>query len=1167
MKNNFITKIIGATLAFAMMIGGAVGINAAKQAKEVNADSYVWQKMTSTSEFVNGTTLLVTQGSYYLDASQAATGNTPRMASLTLSNGLPTLTADSTKCLTVTTYQTGLRMYGPGGTNYLYTNTSNNGTRIGTSATNGSLWTIENGPSAGEFYLKSNANRYLSRYGTTDFRSYTSTGTNANLVLYKLVSTSGQEIVEATSMSISPNGPISVLVGDTVTFTPTLNGGSGDYEKTINWVSSNTSVSASPANSEDGEQVSVPVLAVGSTTITGTVVNPGSASASITINAKEVSSIAVTTVPTKTTYSEGESFDPSGMVVTATYSDSSTANVTSGCTFAPDPLTEDTTEVTISYGGKTATQAITVNQITDVTFNYGTDNSTNLTLSKSGISLEISNGDFDTNGDSCYKVYKTATLDITSGVRKISKIIFTCTANGSAKYGPGSFGEGAPNGYAFEENGNKGTWSGSATSVSFTASSNQVRITKIVVYLEPTTPTIVLDKTSVSLKAVQSASATVEATVYNVDNPTYSWTSDSNVTLLNADTNVVTIKPNTNVAANSTVTLTVGNTTPELTATVSVNITLPDPGETAETAFTVAQAIAHIDEAGDDENEYFATGIVSRIVTAFNSEHGNITYDISSDGSTESAQLRAYRGRGFNGDAFSSEDDIEVGATVIIKGKLTKYGTTYEFAEGNELASYTAAPRFTVSFNSLGGSEIQNQSIKNGACINPLPTPTKAKDTVNQKKFTFEGWYTSANPFEEQNRFTTSTPVTSNLTLFAKYNETNYYVVTFNTNGGNAIDPQEVDSGNTVVMPDNPTKASDSSYSYTFEGWYKNVGLTESFDASQAITSNLILYAKYTEEAITNPGAYLNSATSVATIHATESAAENGNAHKTMTKVVTENSWTISAGTNVTCYTSFDLDEKINVSTTGEANCGSFWGSPTQEWRLYQNKNGNVIITAASGYELSSVTFKFTVSNNGTLELNDSAITSNTPVALTGSTATFIVGNSSDGSSGQVRITEISVSYGRPLEVSNVALRFGASISQSDWNAINDNNEHPEWEITDYGVMFLKKGTLDNYGFASVEAAFRANDPLKPVTIKHKGSGEAPYLDNGNYLFTIKVSFPDDTSYYDDVICAAPFIKVNDTYYFLEEKQESVNSLAGYYKTHEGSSLSSDALTYLSTAH
>ena len=37
--SKFFTKIIGATLAFAMMIGGAVGINANKQAKELNADT------------------------------------------------------------------------------------------------------------------------------------------------------------------------------------------------------------------------------------------------------------------------------------------------------------------------------------------------------------------------------------------------------------------------------------------------------------------------------------------------------------------------------------------------------------------------------------------------------------------------------------------------------------------------------------------------------------------------------------------------------------------------------------------------------------------------------------------------------------------------------------------------------------------------------------------------------------------------------------------------------------------------------------------------------------------------------------------------------------------------------------------------------------------------
>ena len=91
------------------------------------------------------------------------------------------------------------------------------------------------------------------------------------------------------------------------------------------------------------------------------------ATQAITVNAatKTLSSIAVTTAPTKVTYTAGEYFNTSGMVVTATYSDSSTKAVTS-YTFAPtEALTTGDTSITISYteGGvtKTATQAITVN--------------------------------------------------------------------------------------------------------------------------------------------------------------------------------------------------------------------------------------------------------------------------------------------------------------------------------------------------------------------------------------------------------------------------------------------------------------------------------------------------------------------------------------------------------------------------------------------------------------------------------------------------------------------------------------------------------------------------------------------------------------------------------------------------------------------------------------
>lgn len=71
-------------------------------------------------------------------------------------------------------------------------------------------------------------------------------------------------------------------------------------------------------------------------------------------------SIAVTTPPTKTEYVEGDNFDATGMVVTATYSNETTKPVTDYTVSPSENLATTDTSVTISYGGKTATQAITV---------------------------------------------------------------------------------------------------------------------------------------------------------------------------------------------------------------------------------------------------------------------------------------------------------------------------------------------------------------------------------------------------------------------------------------------------------------------------------------------------------------------------------------------------------------------------------------------------------------------------------------------------------------------------------------------------------------------------------------------------------------------------------------------------------------------------------------
>ena len=74
------------------------------------------------------------------------------------------------------------------------------------------------------------------------------------------------------------------------------------------------------------------------------------------------------TAPTKVIYTEGENFDKTGMVIEATYSDSSTAAVTTYTVTDGNNLTAGKSTVTISYTEdgvtKSCTQAITVNAVT-----------------------------------------------------------------------------------------------------------------------------------------------------------------------------------------------------------------------------------------------------------------------------------------------------------------------------------------------------------------------------------------------------------------------------------------------------------------------------------------------------------------------------------------------------------------------------------------------------------------------------------------------------------------------------------------------------------------------------------------------------------------------------------------------------------------------------------
>jgi hypothetical protein len=79
---------------------------------------------------------------------------------------------------------------------------------------------------------------------------------------------------------------------------------------------------------------------------------------------KALTSISASGTPTKTSYYDGDSFDPNGLTITAAFDDGSSADVTSLATFSPDPLTVGTTSVTASYSYGNVTKTTVISGIT-----------------------------------------------------------------------------------------------------------------------------------------------------------------------------------------------------------------------------------------------------------------------------------------------------------------------------------------------------------------------------------------------------------------------------------------------------------------------------------------------------------------------------------------------------------------------------------------------------------------------------------------------------------------------------------------------------------------------------------------------------------------------------------------------------------------------------------
>lgn len=143
---------------------------------------------------------------------------------------------------------------------------------------------------------------------------------------------------------------------------------------------------------------------------------------------------------------------------------------------------------------------------------------------------------------------------------------------------------------------------------------------------------------------------------------------------------------------------------------------------------------------------------------------------------------------------------------------------------------------YKVTFKTDGGTPVpDDQNIEyNKTASKPTSAPVK-------ENCLFGGWYTSAdNGVTLAAAFDFATKITSNITLYAKW-IIDGYIVDFETNGGENIESQAVDSGDKVIRPDDPVKQG-----YFFDYWYSNPATSSvAFDFDTPITKQTTLYAKW----------------------------------------------------------------------------------------------------------------------------------------------------------------------------------------------------------------------------------------------------------------------------------------------------------------------------------
>lgn len=523
---------------------------------------------------------------------------------------------------------------------------------------------------------------------------------------------------------------------------------------------------------------------------------------------------------------------------------------------------------------------------------------------------------------------------------------------------------------------------------------------------------------------------------------------------------------------------------------------LTDAPGSLNNPFTVAQARAHIDSVivggeatGNDGSTYYATGIVSEIVTAYSSQYHNISYNISSDGLTASDQLQAYRGKGNGGANFTSSNDVVVGDEVVVLGYLKKYGEIYEFEADNQLVSRVEAPH--INSVTLTPDSITLEPNATGS-VTSLFTNIAIDQNASSHKTASDIVWSSDD--------TDVISITNNT-----------YTVTGNHRDSTTIKASiggvEYDEATITIFDSNMR-----TMSYDTRIW------TRVADPSTLVAGDKIILTGTSTGTTYGANAYVSGQNNVKANTTNILTVEGDN----VTGVVDSMIYTLETGEVAGSLALKDSNNKYLYAASSSSNYLKGQDDIDENASFIFNSNGTVVAQGSNTrsymrYNSSDKLFACYASNS-----------------TTGTLVTFYKLNGGAGEIDLPSYSEIKVAH---QDENSKYVRLGVTLSEDDWNTIESSVG-----ISGYGVMMIRETTLENAGFNSIKDVYLSTANNKPALRNlNKASTSAP----SDFAIAAKINMSNDGDCA-VVFCAAAYvISENGTYCFISETRGSLNGLLG----------------------